>query len=346
MNTTPPPKNIHRWLFWLILAAFSTYFAEVFSGADMFPFFHVWGIFIILPLYGLHSLLLAHLVYRAEKPLFSSLIFAGMIFGLYEAYLTKVLWDPPWGEALIIGGVAPIETLVLVLWWHVWFSFILPLVVLEGLLTSSDQLRTSFPGRIRRFLFSWRGLALLMVFGGIFQSINSPSVERSLLSGISTTGVLVGLVLVWKRLTREHSYTMKALLPGRKEFRLLLLPTGLLYLGLGVILRPEALPGPIGHAVIWLLYGVSFLLFFRSQQKIPPAEEGEEAGGLQQMPSTRWLLLAGIFPLAAAAGELLLAPIAEPLALFFWFAGILFGLIMFLKALRSTLQKRGVVQHA
>lgn len=346
MNVKPPPKNIHRWLFWLILAAFSSYFAEVFSGADMFPFFHGWGIFIILPLYGLHSLLLAHLVYRAEKPRFASLIFGGMIFGLYEAYLTKVLWDPPWGEALLIGGVAPIETLVLVLWWHVWFASILPLVVLEGLLTSSDQLRATFPGRIRRFLFSWHGLALLMVFGGIFQSINSPSVGRSLLSGISTTGVLVGLVVLWKRLTREHSYTMKALLPGRKEFRLLLIPTGLLYLGLGVILRPEALPGPIGHAIIWLLYGVSFFLFFRSQRKNPPTEAGEEAGNLQQMPSHRWLLLAGIFPLAAAAGELLLAPIAEPLALFFWFAGISFGLIMFLQALRSTLKKQRDVQHA
>ncbi|MFO7944382.1 MAG: hypothetical protein R6U51_08825 [Anaerolineales bacterium] len=75
----------------------------------MFPYFHAWGLLVVVPLYGLHILVLAHLVYRSPQPHFPSLIFAGMLFGLYEAYLTKVLWDPPWGEALIIGGVAPLK---------------------------------------------------------------------------------------------------------------------------------------------------------------------------------------------------------------------------------------------
>jgi len=79
-----PPK--HQYLFWLVLAAFSTFFAEVFSGSDMFPFFNAWGILVVVPLYGLHIILLASQVYRVEKPRFSSLVFAGMIFGLYEAY--------------------------------------------------------------------------------------------------------------------------------------------------------------------------------------------------------------------------------------------------------------------
>ena len=81
----------HQWLFWLILAALSTFFAEVFSGSDMFPYFSAWGLVVVVPLYGLHTILLAHMVYRTDKPRFPSLVFAGMIFGLYEAYLTKVL---------------------------------------------------------------------------------------------------------------------------------------------------------------------------------------------------------------------------------------------------------------
>ncbi len=346
MDQKSTPYKSHQWLFWLILAGFSTYFAEVFSGADMFPFFHPWGIFIVVPLYGLHILLLASLVYRAPKPCFSSLVFAGMIFGLYEAYLTKVLWSPPWGDALIIGGIAPVETLVLVFWWHTWFAFILPLVVLEPLLTGSGQLIETFPKRIGRFLSSWRGLALLMVFGGIFQSVNSPGVGESLLSGISTTGFLIGLIMLWRRITRGCSYTMDELLPNRRQFKLLLIPTGILYLGLGLVLRPEAFPGWSGHLIIWILYGVSFTLLFRSQKGEAAAPSKGVENKLPAISTRRWLLLAGIFPAAAAAGELLLSPIANPMALFFWFAGIFFGVLMFIKAVRLTFPKQGAIQHA
>ena len=49
---------------------------------------------------------------------------------------------------------------------------------------------------------------------------------------------------------------------------------------------------------------------------------------------------------AAVAGELLLNPIANPMALFFWFAGIFFGVLMFIKAVQLTFQKQGAVRHA
>ena len=50
------PKK-HHWLYWLILAALSTFCAEVFSGSDMFPFFSAWGLLVVVPLYGLHTIL-------------------------------------------------------------------------------------------------------------------------------------------------------------------------------------------------------------------------------------------------------------------------------------------------
>ncbi len=326
----------HQWLFWIILAAFSTFCAEVFSGSDMFPFFHGWGLLVVVPLYGLHILLLASLVYRGPRPQFSSLIFAGLIFGLYEAYLTKVLWAPPWGDPVIIAEIAPIETLVLVFWWHAWFSFIIPLLVAEKLLTGSSSLGQSFPDRIGKFLNSWGGLAGVMAFGGVFQSINSPSVAESLLSGLSTTAILVGLVLIWKRVTRGRIYQMAELLPSRMQFKWLLVPAGIMYLTLGILLRPDWYPGVIGHIVIWILYGISFYLFFRSQKNTPQLVDTHE---LANWEYGRWLLLAGIFPLAAVGGELLLSPISEILALVFWFGGIIFGLVMFIRAVRLVFPK-------
>lgn len=329
------PKN-HQYLFWLILAAFSTFFAEVFSGSDMFPYFSAWGLLVVVPLYGLHIILLGSLVYRADQPRFPSLVFAGMIFGLYEAYLTKVLWAPPWGEPVIIAQFAPVETLVLVFWWHAWFSFIIPLLVAEKLLTGAHSLGGSLPGKLGEFLNSWNGLAAVMVFGGLFQSINSPSPGASLLSGISTTAVLAGLIILWKRVTRDQSHTMKELLPDRDQFSRLLIPAGLMYLAMGILVRPDWYPGLIGHLMIWILYGISIYLLWRSLQGSAPQPAQENPA---EWPARRWLLLAGIFPLAAAGGGILFQSILEPLVLVFWFGGIVFGLVYFFRALRLTFPK-------
>jgi len=335
------PKN-HQWLFWVILAAFSTFFAEVFSGSDMFPFFHSWGLLVVVPLYGLHIILLASLVYRAPQPRFASLVFAGMIFGLYEAYLTKVLWAPPWGDPVIIAGFAPVETLVLVFWWHAWFSFIIPLLVAEKLLTESTSLGRCFPGKIGKFFNSWWGLASVMIFGGLFQSINSPSLGESLLSGLSTSAVLVVLVLIWKRVTMQKSYSLAELLPNRRQFNWLLIPTGLMYLAMGILLRPAWYPDFIGHFMIWILYGISFFLLSWSQKNPAPEAEYREK---ETWENKKWLILAGIFPLAAVGGEILMSPFSDILALVFWFGGIIFGLGMFIKAVRLTFPKDKEPQH-
>ena len=343
MNTEISPLKKHQYLFWLILAAFSTFFAEVFSGSDMFPFFNAWGILVVVPLYGLHIITLASLVYRADKPRFSSLIYAGMLFGLYEAYLTKVLWAPPWGDPIIIAGFAPVETIVLVLWWHAWFSFIIPLLVAEKLLTGSTSLGHSLPGKIGKFFNSWGGLAAVMAFGGLFQSINSPDVGASLLSGVSTTAVLVGLVLLWKRVTKDRTYSMAELLPNREQFKWLLIPVGIMYLAMGILIRPDWYPGLIGHLMIWILYGATIYLFSQSQKKPAPELEVRE---LENWEPKHWLLLAGIFPVAATAGEIILGGAFEVLALAFWFGGIIFSITMFVKALRLTFPKKGEPQHA
>ncbi len=343
MNTETHRPKKHQWLFWIILAAFSTFFAEVFSGSDMFPFFNGWGLVVVVPLYGLHIILLGSLVFRAPQPRFSSLVFAGMIFGLYEAYLTKVLWAPPWGDPVIIAGFAPVETLVLVFWWHAWFSFIIPLLVAEKLLTNSTSLSRSIPGKVGEILNSWWGLAAVMIFGGIFQSINSPSIGESLLSGLSTSAVLVILVIIWKRVSREKHYRLEELLPDRKQFKWLLIPTAIMYLALGILLRPDWYPGLIGHTMIWIMYGLCFYLLARSQ-KIPGAPDGEIEH--ETWTNQKWLLLAGIFPLAATASEIILGTIAPVLALTFWFGGIAFGVVMFIKAVRLTFPKDKEIQHA
>ncbi|GAB4521765.1 MAG: hypothetical protein Fur0018_02610 [Anaerolineales bacterium] len=92
------------------------------------------------------------MIYRHGRPKLAALTFGGMLFGLYEAYNTKVLWMPGWGDAsLYLGNLALVETLVLVFWWHPWFSFITPLVLAERLLTGSREIVNALPLRLRRF---------------------------------------------------------------------------------------------------------------------------------------------------------------------------------------------------
>jgi hypothetical protein len=154
--------------------------------------------------------------------------------------------------------------------------------------------------------------------------------------------VLVILTLIWKRVTRGESYQMADLLPTRKQFRWLLVPAALMYLGMGVLIRPDWYPGVIGHLMIWILYGVSFYLLSRSIKIDWPQKELISP---KTWSDRNWLLLGGIFPLAALVGEVLTSPFSDLLALIFWFGGIIFGLVMFMKALRMTISVKKDLQH-
>ena len=135
---------------------------------------------------------------------------------------------------------------------------------------------------------------------------------------------------------------MAELLPNRKQFKWLLVPAGFMYLATGILLRPEWYPDLIGHLMIWILYGVSFYLLDKSQKTAALVQQGTE---LDTWENKRWLLLAGIFPLAAVGGEVLISPISDILALIFWFGGIAFGVVTFIKAVRLTFPKDKDLQH-
>jgi hypothetical protein len=341
MNTESDIPLRKKCLFWIIMATLSTFFAEVWSGSEMFPFFQPWGLLVVVPLYGLHLLFLAWIVIRVMKPSFPALLYAGMIFGLYEAYLTKVLWDPPWGEAWIVAGVAPIESLVLVFWWHPWFSFILPLLVGEGVLTGSNSLLSRFPAPLARFFSDWKGFALLALFGGIFQSVNSPSPTHSLLSGLSTTGVPVALILLWRKTTPGNHYTFQALLPNQKEIKWLAIPLGLMYLSLSLVLRPQSFPDLTGHLIIWASYVLLAILLYMTHKQSSPIH----SKNIEPLSAKTWLRLSPVFPIAATTAEIFLPPLGQAIAVVSWAAGILFGVIMFITAVKETFTSKGSLPH-
>jgi hypothetical protein len=135
---------------------------------------------------------------------------------------------------------------------------------------------------------------------------------------------------------------MEDLLPNRKQFKLLLIPASLMYLAMGILLRPDWYPGLIGHFMIWLLYAIVIYLFTRSQKQVTPISEETN---IKSWELKRWLLLAGIFPIAATAGEILLTGFFEIIAVIFWFGGMIYGVATFIKAVKLTFP-RGEEAHA
>jgi len=240
-TNTRPPRRL-KLFFWIILGAFSTFFAEVTAGSTPFPFFAPWGILIVFPLYLLHTLFFFSIVWAYGKPTLGSLYAAGMLFGMYEAYLTKVVWTSysPDGPILSVGGIAIFETLLLVVFWHSVLAFMLPLLIGETYLTKSRELVGLLPQWVRkrgRLLF-----ILLLIWAGLFTSVNSPSPLISILSTFSSGAVLLLLMVVWKK-TGGDSYSMRELLPGKKACTVIAISLILMYVGYTRLLQWDKLPG-------------------------------------------------------------------------------------------------------
>ncbi|MBN1304334.1 MAG: hypothetical protein JXA13_07850 [Anaerolineales bacterium] len=274
MSGNSIPKT-HKWLFWLNIGLISTFFAEVISGADLFPYFHYRGIFMVVPIYLLHSLILITIIYRQGRPTLAVLYFAGTLFGMYEAYITKILWTPDWNDSVFrIGELAVFETAVLVFFWHAWMSFILPLLAAETWLTNTTGLLSRFPVRLQQFFLSTRGWIMIAVLSGLFITINAQSPRQILLSGAGVLLVLGLLGWLWRKLTRGCQYSLEDLLPDGKELTVMIAALAAVYLLCGITLRREAFPSLLGHMVIWGLYAVLICLFimalFRSRSTAMP----------------------------------------------------------------------------
>jgi hypothetical protein len=258
------PTRGQRWTFWIILAFLSAFFAEVISGSYPYPFTTPWGLLSVIPLYGLHTLILASLVFRHARPRFSTLFLAGCIFGMYEAYVTKVLWNPPWGEDVTtVGGVAIVELGVISFCWHPFMAFMVP-VVAAVLLTSSDRAMEALPRTLARWLDGRERMVLvsLAVWGGLVMGG-----QVDLLTALTANPIaLLVLGVLFFHFMRETGgdHRFEDLLPAGREVWVLLAAL-LAYFAISApFFRPEALPGLGPQLAIVAIYALLFLLLKRT----------------------------------------------------------------------------------
>jgi hypothetical protein len=275
------PSRGRKVAFWLIAGMLSVVCVEVPAGSTMFPFFTLWGLLVVWPLYLFHSVFLAGLVFRLGKPGFWPLYAAGMLYGMYEAYITKVLWVSfrPEGPFFRAGGIALFETIILVLFLHPLLAFVVPLLFTEVLLTNSNEVFLGLPRGFRHSIGAHPlvGALSLMAMFGLMQFINSPSVLSSLLSGAGN-GVVIGLAVLWWRRSGGAAYSLRELLPGPKGLKVFGWVLLAWYLFWGVAINPKSIP-PVFHGqlTVWVLYAALLLIFYRclvrSRLACPPAAQ-------------------------------------------------------------------------
>ena len=318
---------VRRLFFWLIIASFSAFFGEVTIGATLYPFFTFWGLLVILPLYGLHTLILGSVVYRFGKPRFETLYLAGVIFGLYEAYITKVVWNPEWESPIHVGGIGIFEVLVIVLFWHPFMSFILPIGFAE-LLTSKRKVLPSTLLK-RPYLFAF-------IFG-MLESSNSPSPFASFTSAVSTLGVILLLICIWgQKFDRDDD--MEGLLPTKRELRFLIPMLLLYYVVLGFGTNRATIPGIGPQAVIWLLYALTFYLIYRALKK----SKREDIERVEyELDFYRLFIFSLIFTISAVLFSILKVQFHELkliILVVLWLVGSGIGIISFWKSAKWALK--------
>jgi hypothetical protein len=339
------PSRGRKLAFWILVGMISVVFVEVPAGSTMFPFWTVWSLLVVLPLYLLHSVFLAGVVFRFGRPGFWPLFAAGMLYGMYEAYITKVLWTSfrPEGPFLTVTGVAFFETILLVFFLHPLLAFVVPLLFTELLCTSSSEVTEGLPRRvqqaIRRHPARWIGA--LMAFLGFMQFINSPSVAKSLLSGAGNS-LILGLAVFWWRRSGGATYSLRELLPGANGMKILGLALFIWYVFWGVAIKPKSIPSVLnGQLTVWVLYVVLILVFLASlsRSRREPAAPAAPLSGPPFTFSWRGFVAACVVATTVTTVcRLLLFPFAWlQMALLFTFY-VVAGLLLFAGSIRYILR--------
>ena len=346
------PDRRTKVVFWILLGLSSTYFAEVTVGNVLFPFFTPFALLVAVPLYTLHILVLSAYVVKDREVNLHALFFAGMLFGLYEAYITKVIWDPYWsfiGDFRAFGIAVP-QTTLLILWYHNFFAFIIPLLVCEIMCTNSSRVLQAMPSRIRDSFRPEKLKRTVIIIGivfGLVESVVSRSPVVSLASVLSGAAVLSLFMYHLTHARGASHFTLDELLPDRRESKKLLAALLVFYAVMTPLLLPESIPGLSPQMTVWALYAVALvLLYFTLGRRATPAQRSScPLTGLSAEESASrwrlWWLFIAVYSVVATTMSFGLQILSAVFTLSFHVAGVCFGLFIICATVASLLKRRG-----
>ena len=232
----------------------------------------------MFPLYLAHLLLFFNLAVLFRKTSLSSLYLWGILFGMYESWITKVTWagymgqQPQWGTVL---GFAPAEFLIIIFFWHPVMSFMVPLFLFETLSTSQDRDNPVMAGHAALLLrgkWSTAALALLAATGAVFLSFNAKFDFGPALITLIGTAVIIAIFWYCTSRWNDNQFSVLSLTLSRRGFAVLLVYLASLYGLTFFLLLPERIAPPLTIFLTVLFYAVIILLLRFDTPVEQPAE--------------------------------------------------------------------------
>jgi hypothetical protein len=325
-----------RTIYLILLGLLSVFFAEVISGSMRYPLFDIWGYLVVIPLYGLHTIILLYLIRSrvSDKMIrFSTLYFAGVLFGLYEAYLTKVLWIGLAEDSFILFHISIIDYVVLVFFWHPIFSFIIPSLVFEKVVTKTDYLYQGLPEFVRKILSKKYGIVIIMIIIGFFSAFNGTFDSLTISELSLAVPILIILYWIYKN-ELNHVYSFDEIIPNTKGILFCSIYLSGIYIGLGGFFQPEILT-ITNQVPIWISYLVFGYLFYRKLNANNLVEKTESNPSGVAYKSilfyTGIILVSGLFFVIV----LWLLQIKDIMIIATWILWIISGIAMLMYSIRN-----------
>ncbi|TFG31915.1 hypothetical protein EU527_11350 [Candidatus Thorarchaeota archaeon] len=320
----------------------SMIFAEVFSGASPLWFLDSWGWLVTLPLYWTHALLLLNLALRYGRVSLTQLYLWGIIFGLYEGWITKVIWAGYMGQTPQMGtflGFAIGEFLVIGLFYHAVFSFIVPILVFQVVAFSTHKeetpvVYTSHLSVLSRTRRNFTLFGLIILSGSVF--LSSALYYDMLVTLIASfmnfayLVLLIWFVTSWK----QKRLSLQALRLGKTGLSIVIIYLIALYAIMFIALLPDRIPS-IGTILLTIdFYIIIFALIFLSPKDT--RQTYELAEGLMKLKDI--ILGLALFVILSIAW-CILAGLSQILSVVFYLWMIILAPILFIAAVGNVFVK-------
>jgi len=181
-------------------------------------------------------------------------------------------------------------------------------------------------------------MVLLAFYLGIGEGINTISIESTMLSTLEAFAAFVLLFLLWRKLTTNQSFDLREIMPNRRDFAILTILMGVLYIVSFFFIRFDAIPKTLmPYLTIALLYALCGFLLVRAINKSP-----HPAIVFPRLTVKHWFLKTLGFAIVFAASGILwmnVKPIAQQIVLFSWIAGVIVGIIIVITSIVKALQR-------
>lgn len=257
-----------------MIGCLSMLFGEVLAGSSRAWFLDPWGLLVTLPLYLSHVLALVLIAKRAGRISLVSLYCLGMVFGLYEALLTKVLWAGYWDATGAgfgkLAGISLAEFPMLIFFWHPVMSFILPVVAFQWLTTgrfAADHVSLIRLSKVK--------IGLLVLLAGLISTFLASGSNFNLVD--ANVAVIGSIALCWTLSRFAKGAQLSDLVFQRRGSFVLFGFIATMYLAMTFLVLPNHLPKePIAYLSIIMSYVVAIWLFMRTKPKQADADATEQ----------------------------------------------------------------------